>query len=190
MGGSHCSLNHLEGRDRRLLLLLGRPARTRSTRVAGPRRRSSRTRNGSIPTPSRSSDVARRLSGPRLAVPLQRHRGARRALVARAHRRRRGPTARTRPRTWSARTPSWRSVEHRATASSAAFWQGRARHVSGLRLHGARPPLGRPEAQMARAAHEGGAAPAGSSPREQQALGINRDTGLGATKSEGERLRE
>jgi hypothetical protein len=35
-----------------------------------------------------------------------------------------------------------------------------------------------------------GAAPAGSSPREQQALGINRDTGLGATKSEGERLRE
>jgi hypothetical protein len=35
-----------------------------------------------------------------------------------------------------------------------------------------------------------GAAPAGSSPREQEELGLNRDTGLAATKSEGERLRK
>jgi len=35
-----------------------------------------------------------------------------------------------------------------------------------------------------------GMAPAGSSPAEQQALGLNEDTGLGATQSEGEKLRD
>ncbi len=35
-----------------------------------------------------------------------------------------------------------------------------------------------------------GLAPKGSSPAEQEKLGLNEDTGLRATKSEGEKLRE
>ena len=146
---------------RRLLLLLGR--RRRRARPVRPaeelcaqgmvrsRRRAVRRRARRL---SRRSSGSAATAASRCPTSFGRTRSPAKAW----------PTARTRPRTWSARTPSWRPSTHGATASPRSS-HGRARSSPAVYraygYDGAGPPLGRPEAQMARAAPEGGCSAGG-----------------------------